>query len=117
MSAEFLSSTRTQLESDASAILKELESRNATELNNQLDAACGRLKMVQKGIEVAASELLRAKVAETLQAFQQSMQELAGETVGRWRQALARDLSSVARTLGNEVRLEVVSAGKNQPGA
>ena len=46
--------------------------------------------------------------------FQQSMQELAGETVGRWRQALARDLNSVARTLGNEVRLEVVPGGKNQ---
>jgi hypothetical protein len=117
MSGEILSSTRGQLESDASVILKELETRNAAEIGNQLDAACGRLKLVQKGIEVAASELLRAKVAETLQVFQESMDGLAGETVGRWRQALARDLSSVARTLGSEVRLEVMPGGKNHPGA
>ena len=107
MSTEFLSATRTQLERDAAAILKELEGRNAAELNSQLDDACARLKAVQKSIEVAASELLRAKVAETLQAFQHSMQELAGDTVGRWRQALARDLGSVAKTLGSELRVEV----------
>ena len=115
MSGEILSGTRAQMENDATLILKELETRNAAELGSQLDAACGRLKLVQKGIEVASSEMLRANVAETLQAFQQSVQELAGETVGRWRQALARDLNSVARTLGNEVRLEVVPGGKNQP--
>jgi hypothetical protein len=115
MSGEILNGTRKQLENDAATILKELETRNAAELGSQLDAACGRLKLVQKGIEIAAGELLRAHVAETLQTFQESMQELAGETVGRWRQALARDLSAVARTLGNEVRLEVVSGGKNQP--
>jgi hypothetical protein len=115
VSSEIIASARAQIESDAVVMLKELETRNATELNNQLESACSRLKLVQKGIEVAASELLRAKVAETLQVFQESMQELAGETVGRWRQALARDLNSVARTLGNEVRLEVVSGGKNQP--
>ena len=115
ISGEIIAGARVQIENDAAVILKELESRNATELGNQLDAACGRLKLIQKGIEVAASELLRAKVAENLHAFQESMQELAGETVGRWRTALARDLSSVARTLGNEVRLEVFSGGKNQP--
>jgi hypothetical protein len=113
VSSEIVAGARTQIESDAAIMLKQIESRNAAELGNQLDAACSRLKLVQKGIEIAAAELLRAKVAETLQTFQDSMQELAGETVGRWRQALARDLSSVARTLGGEVRAEARSENQS----
>jgi hypothetical protein len=37
------------------------------------------------------------------------MEALAQESVGRWRHALSRDLSSLAKTLGEQFRLEPAS--------
>jgi hypothetical protein len=37
------------------------------------------------------------------------MEELAQDSVGRWRQALAKDLSSLANTLGKQFRPDGVS--------
>jgi hypothetical protein len=109
MASEILSGTCAQLETRIATILEETEARNAKALASQLDAACGRLRMTQKATETSVSETLRTQVAETLQSFEQAMGELAGNTVERWRLSLARDLSSVARILGDEVRLEVGS--------
>ena len=109
ISTDVLSATRGQLEKTADAILEELVTRNSQELAAQLDAACERLKILQKGIEVSVSELLRAQATETLQSFAQTAEQTAADAVGKWRLSLARDLSAVARTLGDQVRLEIVS--------
>src|SRR5712691_198722 len=109
MASDTVSSARSELESAADAILKELGTRNAQELGNQLDDACGRLKIIQKGIEASVSELLRTQVAKTLQSFEQNMEKLAQHSVGRWRLALAKDLKSLAVILGEQFRLEGVS--------
>ena len=114
MSSDVVSRTRTQLESNVGVILKQMETRNAAELGNQLHSACGQLKMMQQEIEISVSDSLRAHAEETVRSFEQAMDELAGHAVGRWRRALARDLGSVARILGDEVRLEVVSDGTNK---
>jgi hypothetical protein len=106
MSGEIISRARTQLEAAVDVVLKELGTRNAKELEAQLDGACERLKNVQKQIETSSSSLLRAQVSETLMTFGQTMEALAQDSVGRWRTALSRDLSSVARMLGEEVRSE-----------
>jgi hypothetical protein len=91
--------------------MKQMESRNAAELGNQLDAACGHLRMMQQEVETSVADSLRVHAEETVRSFEQAMDELAGHAVGRWRRALARDLGSVARILGDEVRLEVGSEG------
>jgi hypothetical protein len=97
---------RARLDSNVEAILSQLQERSAKELGNQLDVSCGRLKMIQKGIETEVSELLNTQVARTLQAFDHTVEERAGTVVARWRQSLAKDLNSVARILGDELRQE-----------
>jgi hypothetical protein len=109
MAGDIISGARTQLDRAVDVVLKELGTRNAKELANQLDEACGRLKTVQKGIETSISALLRAEVSESLVSFGQTMEALAQESVGRWRLALSRDLSSVAKTLGEQFSLEAAS--------
>ena len=115
LSGEVVSGARAQLESHVETILSEMQTRSAKELGSQLDLACGRLKMTQKGIEASVSDSLHTQAGRSLKAFEQSMEELAGQAVSRWRVSLARDLSSVARILGDEVRLEVVSGGDKKP--
>jgi hypothetical protein len=111
MGSDIISGARTQLQSAVEVVLKELGTRNAKELGNQLDEACGRLKSAQKQIETSVSELVRTRVAESLLSFGQTMEALAQDSVERWRQALARDLSSVTNILGGQLRLETGSDG------
>src|SRR5438105_10052015 len=66
MSSDIISGARKQLESALNVVLKELGTRNARELEKQLDEACARLKSTQKGIEASVSELLKTEVAGTL---------------------------------------------------
>jgi hypothetical protein len=110
MASDAISGARAQLEVAVDVVLKELGSRNAKELEAQLNEARGKLKTVQKGIEASVSELVKTEVAAGLLSFGQTMEALAEDSVGRWRVALARDLSSVAKILGQPFRLEGVSA-------
>src|SRR5207302_2020823 len=109
MSSDIISGARKQLESALNVVLKELGTRNARELEKQLDEACTRLKSTQKGIEASVSELLKTEVAGTLLSFGQTMEDLAQDSVGRWRHALGKDLNSVAKILGGQFRLEAAS--------
>jgi hypothetical protein len=111
LSSEVVAAARARLDQNVEAILTEVQERSAKELGNQLDVACGRLKMIQKGIETEVSELLNTQVARTLHAFDHTVEERAGTVVARWRHSLARDLSSVARILGDEVRQESAAQG------
>jgi hypothetical protein len=111
LSSEVVAAARARLDQDVEAILTELQERSAKELGNQLDIACGRLKMIQKGIETEVSELLNTQVARTLHAFDHTVEERAGTVVARWRHSLAKDLSSVARILGDEVRQDSATQG------
>jgi hypothetical protein len=104
---------QSQMETNAGAILQEMDARSIQELGKHIEAACGRLRLTQQAIEASVSESLKAHAEETVHSFEQALDELAGHAVGRWRRALARDLGSVARILGDEVRLEVVSDRSN----
>jgi hypothetical protein len=118
MGSDIISGARTQLEKALDVVLKELGTRNSQELSKQLEDACEHLKSVQRGIEGSISQLLKTQVAGTLLSFGQTMEELAQDSVGRWRHALAKDLSSVANTLGGQFRLEGASDGsENQYGS
>jgi hypothetical protein len=113
-SNDVISKTRTQLESNAALIMNQMETRNAARLEHQLDAACGRLKVAEQEIEASVADAMRVHTEETLRSFEQAMDELAGHAVGRWRRALARDLGSVARILGDEVRMEIGAEGSGR---
>ncbi len=113
VAGDIISAARSQLEGAVEIVLKELGTRNARELASQLEAACGHLRDTQKGIEKSVSELLKTEVAGRLLGFGQTMEELAQESVGRWRMALSRDLSSVANLLGREFREEEPATHSN----
>jgi hypothetical protein len=109
MASDQISAARVQLESAVDVVLKELGTRNAKELDRQLDDARGKLKVVQKGIETSVSDLVKTEVAASLLSFGQTMEELAQDSVGRWRSALSRDLNSVAKILGGGFQREAAS--------
>ena len=112
LSNDIVSDARAQLESAVQIVLKELATRNARQLENQLETACGRLKTVQEGIEAWVSESMHSQVGETLHVFQQTIEETAEHSVQRWREGLARNLGSVAKTLSEKLRVESETNGK-----
>ncbi|MBZ5720387.1 MAG: hypothetical protein LAO03_08390 [Acidobacteriia bacterium] len=107
MAGEVLSGAHAELENAAEMIVKQLETRNAKALESQLDDACGRLRIIQKGIETSVSESLRSQVADTMQCFEQNVDEIARHSVERWRLALARNLNSLGKILGEQFRLDL----------
>ena len=90
-------------------ILAELGARSAKDLQSQVDEAGVRLGIIQTGIENAVSESMRVQAAGTLEAFEQSLDELARRSVERCRDTLASGLNSLARNLGDQFRLEPTS--------
>jgi hypothetical protein len=106
MASNTVSSTRKQLENAVDTILADMSARSSQELGNQLEEACGRLKIVQKGIEASVSESLKLQVAETLKTFEHSMDELAQQAIGRLRNTLANGLNSLVASLGQQFQVQ-----------
>ena len=67
------------------------------------------LSALAEGIEASVSESLRVQLAETLQSFEHRMEELGQQSVERWQLALASTLNSLARTLGEQFRLQAAT--------
>jgi hypothetical protein len=109
VAGEIVSDARTQLESAVGVVLKDLQIRGSNEVGNRLDEVCGQLRTIQNRIENSFSGSLKSQGEEALQSFVQEIEELAQQSVERWRLALAKHLDSVARTLGQEFRLEAES--------
>jgi hypothetical protein len=106
LARQIIASAGAELEKAASVVMKDLQRRGTVDLSTRLDEACDRLKRIQLEIEDTASEELRAHATEAQQVFEQTMEEMAQHSVGRWRLALSRDLASVATTLGQHMRAE-----------
>jgi hypothetical protein len=99
VASDIISGARNQLESALNIVLKDLGTRNARELEGQLDDACNRLRTAQKGIESSVSELVKTKVTDSLISFGQTIEALAQDSVERWRGGLAKDLNSMTEIL------------------
>ena len=110
MADHAVSHARTELERATDAILKQAALRNTQALGNQLDEACANMVTFQKGTVASASEALRAQTAEALQEFERSMQELAGQSMERWRMTMAKGLNSLVRSLGEQLQLQAESS-------
>ena len=109
MAGAIVSDARAHLESALEAVLKEVGTRNAKGLGDQLDDACSHLKIIQKGVEASASELLRNQVSQSMQSFERSMEELAQRSVESWRRSLAGGLNSLVKVLGEQFQLQAMS--------
>jgi len=114
MSSDTVRSARSQMDSALEVVLSELGTRSVQELQNQLGEASASLQTIQKGIEASLSESLRIQVAETLQSFEHRMEDLAQQSVERWRLALGGALNSLARTLGEQFHLQATDTNPGQ---
>ena len=106
MANEAVSSARHQLEQAVEASLEQVGTRSARALETQLDEACGRLKSVQRETENNVADSVNKHIMGALESFEQSVDEVAHHSVGRWRIALAQRLNSLSRILAEQFPLE-----------
>jgi hypothetical protein len=109
MAANTVRDTRSQLESMANEALGQLTTHSAKILSDQLDEAGANMATAQKNMLTSASESLNVQAANASQAFERSMNEMARNSVERWRLKLAASLNALAKRLREQFQLEVES--------
>ncbi|MBZ5665914.1 MAG: hypothetical protein LAO30_15035 [Acidobacteriia bacterium] len=107
VAGEIVSEARTQLENAVALTLKDLQARGSHEVESRLNEICGHLRTIQNRIESSFSGSLKTQGEEAVQSIAQEFEELAQQSTEKWRLALARDLNSVAKTLGQQLRQEL----------
>jgi hypothetical protein len=107
VAGEIVSEARTQLEIAVALALKDLQGRGANESETRLNEICGHLRTIQNRIENSFSGSLQTQGEEAAHSIAQQFEELARQSLERWRHAIANDLSSVAKTLGHRLRQEL----------
>jgi hypothetical protein len=107
VASEIVSEARTQLEKAVAMALKDLQGRGAKESETRLNEICGHLRTIQNRIENSFSGSLQTQREEAAHSIAQQFEELARQSLERWRHAIANDLSSVAQTLGHRLRQEL----------
>jgi len=107
VAAEIVSGAESQIESAVALALKNLQARGSNEVETRLGEMCGHLRTIQNRIEDSFSASVTAQGEEAVQSIAQHFEELARQSTEKWRLALARDLSSVANTLGTQLRQEL----------
>jgi len=107
VASEIVSEARTQLEKAVALALKDLQGRGANEGETRLNEICGHLRTIQNRIENSFSGSLQTQGEEAAHLIAQQFEELARQSLERWRHAIANDLSSVAKTLGHRLRQEL----------
>ena len=112
MGKEIVAEAKAQLEGAATAALKDLQKRGANEVEARVDEACGHLRTIQNRIENSFSSSLQVQGEEAAQSVAQQFEDQAQQSVEKWRLALARDLNSVATTLGQQLRQECGTENK-----
>lgn len=118
MASDTISTARGRMESALEEALTELSTRNAQELGNQLDQASANLRIVQQEIEASVPESLKIQVGQALQSFGLRMEDLAQQSVERWRLAFAGGLNRLAKTLGEQFVLQATTSDQTaQPGS
>jgi hypothetical protein len=107
VAGEIISEARTKLENAVAATLKDLQTKGSNEVESRLNEICGHLRTIQNRIESSFSGSLKAQGEEAVQSIAQQFEEQAQQSTEKWRLALARDLNSVAKTLGEQLRQEL----------
>jgi hypothetical protein len=104
ISSDTVKDTRMQFESAANEILEELTARSVHLLRGHLDETNENLKRVQEGIVASVSESLQNQAGNALQAFEDSMEDLAKLSVERWRLKFEGGLNALAKSLNEQFR-------------
>lgn len=107
MASEIVSGAQGQIESVVALALKRLQARGSNEIESRLSEMSGHLRTMQNRIEDSFYGSVTAQGQETVHSIAQRFEELAQQSTERWRLALAKDLSSVANALGQQLREEL----------
>ena len=107
VAAEIVSGAEGQIESAVALALKNLQARASNEVETGLSEMCGHLRTIQNRIEDSFSASVAGRGEEAVQSVAQQFEELAQQSTEKWRLALAKDLNSVANTLGQQLRQEL----------
>ncbi len=109
IAGEIISDARIQLEGAVASALKDFQARGSNEVESRINELCGQLRTIQNRIENSFSGSMTAQAEEAVQSVGQQVGELTQQSMERWRLALAKDLNSVAQTLGQQLRQEFES--------
>jgi hypothetical protein len=107
IAAEIVSGAEGQIDGAVALALKNLQARGSNEVETMLSEMCGHLRTIQNRIEDSFSGSVTARGEEAVQSIVQEFEELAQRATEMWRLALAKDLNSVANTLGQQLREEL----------
>jgi len=114
VAGEIVASASAQIESVTARALKDLQTRGSNEVETRVSEICGHLRTIQNRIENSFSGSLKTQGEEAVQSLAQQFEELAQQSLETWRLALAKDLNSVAKTLGQQLRHDLDKTGQNQ---
>jgi len=106
LAGEIVTDARNQLESAVAVAVKDFQTRGSNEVDTRIDEVCSHLRSIQNRIEHSFSGSLEAQGNEAAQAVGQRFEQLAHQAGERWRTTLARNLKSVANTLGQQLGQE-----------
>ena len=106
IATDIVSETQAQLASAVGLAIKDFQVRSSKEVETRIDEVCGNLRSIQNRIEHSFAGSLTSQGEEAVESIEQQFHELAEQSMERWRLALAKDLSSVANALGQQVRHE-----------
>lgn len=109
VAGEIVSGAKAQIESAVALTLKDLQTRGSNEVETRVNEICGHLRTIQNRIEGSFSGSVKAQGQEAVQSIAQQFEELAQQSVEKWRVGLAKDLNAVAKTLGQRPRQELES--------
>ncbi len=112
VAGEIVKEARAHLENAVVLSLKDLQARGSNEVESRLNEICGHLRTIQNRIEESFAGSLTAQGDEALQSMGQQFEEVAHKSTEKWRLALAKDLNSVAKTLGQQLRQDLDTEGE-----
>jgi hypothetical protein len=101
---EIVSGARTELGEAVGTTFRDFQTRSSNDMDARLDEVCSHLRSIQNRIEHSFAGSLQLETDEAAQAAAKQFEELAQQSAERWRLALARNLNSVAQTLGQELQ-------------
>lgn len=107
VAGEIVSGAEAQIEGAVALALKNLQARGSNEVETRLSEMCGHLRTIQNRIEDSFSASVTAQGEEIVRSIAEQFEELAQQSTEKWRLALAKDLNSVANTLGQQLRQEL----------
>jgi len=103
MATEMMEQPLEKLRQQAAEQLQEQAGRQARHLREHADEVTERLRGLQRDIETAVRESLRAQAAETAATCGREIAEVAQRTVEEWRATLASNLESLTGLLGQPI--------------